>query len=210
MATYNGNSASNYHNHVGSDTLKAYGNDGNDKLWGHTNNDTLYGGNGNDYVYGEAGNDYVYGDAGNDRLYGDAGNDSLYGGTGNDSLYGGTGNDYLYGGDGVDRLDGYATTGTQYDYLSGGSSTDYFVLSGSWGVSYQGSGHATITDWNHQDWLEVKGSSGSRSYNGVQYSFSQDNWGGTAAKDTGLYYGEDLICVLQDTTAANFNDVRWV
>jgi hypothetical protein len=25
-----------------------------------------------------------------------------------------------------------------------------------------------------------------------------------------LYYGSDLIGVLQDTTAANFNDVRWV
>jgi hypothetical protein len=25
-----------------------------------------------------------------------------------------------------------------------------------------------------------------------------------------LYYGSDLIGVLQDTTAASFNDVRWV
>jgi Ca2+-binding RTX toxin-like protein len=185
MAYFNGGSGNDYHNHLGSDSISAYGNQGNDTLLGHTNNDYLSGGSGNDY---------------------------LYGWSGNDTLLGGSGNDSLSGGDGNDRLDGYATTGTEYDTLSGGAGYDRFVLGGSWGVSYQGLGYATITDFNGQnDYLEVLGSSSSRSYNGVSYSLGYANWEGSSATDTLLYYGNDVIAVMQDTTDVSWSrDFSWV
>ena len=161
-----------------------------------------------EYYYGTEGNDYynhlnsndlvAYGYAGNDEIWGDSGNDSLYGWTGDDSLYGWTGDDYLSGGDGNDRLDGYALSSIEYDTLTGGAGSDTFVLGGSWGVSYQDFGYATITDWDGQfDYIETIGDAS-------QYSFGYTDWSGSSALDTEIYFGNELIGVVQDTTDVNF------
>ncbi len=186
---------------------------GNDTLAGDLGNDTLNGGDGNDELYGEEDDDSLYGGLGNDKLYGDSGNDSLDGGAGNntleggegnDTLLGGVGNDSLVGGDGNDRLNGYGTTVTndsQIDTLNGEAGIDYFILGGTWGVSYveTGDGYAIITNWDStSDWIEVRGSSS-------QYSleFSR-NVVGSSAIDTEIYYtgggGKERIGVVQDTT----------
>ncbi len=103
-------------------------------------------------------------------------------------------NDMLVGGGGNDRLDGYATSGTEYDQLVGGAGNDTFVLGGNWGVSYQGAGFATIEDWDWtSDYIEVFGSSN-------QYNLLYENLIGTLAPDTAIYYGTDLIGVVQDST----------
>ena len=182
---WTGTSGNDYKNYMGADNFYGDGGYGNDTIWGNNGNDTLIGGYGNDY---------------------------LYGWYGNDTLYGGSGNDYLSGGDGTDRLDGYATTGTEYDTLSGGAGSDTFVLGGWWGVSYQGLGYATVTDFNGlYDWLEVRGSSTTHSYNGISYSLGTGNYVGTSATDTVLYYGNDAIAIIQDTTDVQWSrDFRWV
>jgi Ca2+-binding RTX toxin-like protein len=147
---------------------------------------------------GHTGDDRILGHTMNDSISGGSGNDSLSGWSGNDTLLGGSGDDELFGGNGNDRLDGYATSGTEYDDLYGGSGSDTFVLGGSWGVSYRGRGYATIKDWDISDWIEVRGS---RS----QYSLQTGNWKGGSATDTGVYFGTDLIAVVQDTTNVSFS-----
>ncbi|HYX14003.1 MAG TPA: hypothetical protein VE944_06485 [Nostoc sp.] len=128
-------------------------------------------------------------------IYGTSGNDVLYGGYEADNLYGYSGDDALYGGDGNDRLDGYGTSGVEYDTLVGGSGSDTFVLGGSWGVSYQGLGYATITDWNpYADYIATIG-------NSSQYSLGYSDWSGSSSLlDTEIYYGSELIAIVQDTT----------
>lgn len=135
---------------------------------------------------------------GRDRLTGNTGNDTLRGGRGNDLLSGLGGNDVLVGGRGNDTLNGYGGSGPEYDTLSGGAGADKFVLGGSWGVSYLGNGYATITDWNSSvDTIQVWG-------NETQYILdASQNWGGTAAADTAIYFGDDLIGVVLDTTDVN-------
>ncbi|HEY9605288.1 MAG TPA: calcium-binding protein, partial [Allocoleopsis sp.] len=129
---------------------------------GSTLENLILTGSGNLNGTGNSYNNAITGNAGNNSLSGGAGNDTLTGGDGNDTLVGGTGNDSLSGGNGVDYLNGYSTSltgGTEYDTLVGGAGTDYFILGGSWGVSYQGSAYATIADWNPaQDLIEVRGS----------------------------------------------------
>lgn len=170
---YWGTSGSNYFNYMGSDNLYASAYDGNDTIWGNTNNDTIYG---------------------------DGGNDQLYGWTGNDALYGGTGNDYLSGGDGNDTLQGsssYAYNSFEFDTLNGGSGYDRFILGTSAGNFYQGSGYATIQDYNGlYDYIQLKGSASS-------YYLSKTSFGvGSSALDTGIYQNNgDLIGIVQDNTS---------
>jgi Ca2+-binding RTX toxin-like protein len=115
-----------------------------------------------------------------------------------DYIVGWGGDDYLDGGYGDDRLDGYATSGTEYDTLVGGTGSDTFVLGGSWGVSYQGAGYATIADWDPSaDFIETPGDSS-------QYSFGNADWSGGSATDTQIYYGNELIAVVQDSTDVDF------
>ncbi|MCC5646450.1 hypothetical protein LC607_26750 [Nostoc sp. CHAB 5824] len=172
------------------------GYDGYDYLSGDAGNDRLSGGNQDDTLYGGSGNDTLYGGNQDDKLYGGLGDDVLYGSprdSSNDSLYGGAGDDILYGHAGNDRLDGYGT-GIEYDILTGGAGSDTFVLGGFWGVSYQGEGYATITDWNASaDTIETLG-------NSSQYSLNYAKYSGDSAQDTQIYYGSDLIAVVQGTT----------
>lgn len=178
---------------------------GNDTVYGYGGDDWLFGDDGDDNIDGGEGNDRIWGDAahdlnatGNDTLNGGSGNDTVFGQSGNDTLLGMSGNDELYGGDGDDRLDGYATTGTEYDTLSGGAGADTFVLGGWWGVSYQGFGEATITDfnWGEGDKFEVAGDASN-------YSLGTSNWSGSSALDTGIYYNGDLIAVVQDRSGSD-------
>lgn len=182
------------------------GNQGNDLLGGNGGNDTIWGGKDKDRIYGDDGNDNLNGNMGDDFVSGGAGDDIVRGGKDNDTVLGGSGNDQVFGDIGSDRLDGYGTSGIEYDTLTGGTESDTFVLGGDWGVSYQGTGHAIITDWESQlDRIEVPG-------NASQYSLSFTNLAvGSTANDTGIYFGTDLIAVIQDSTNVNISlDFRFV
>jgi Ca2+-binding RTX toxin-like protein len=197
------------------------GNYGNDRLNGGGGNDTLYGGFGADYLHGSNGNDYIdsgtpttydsanetlNGGAGNDNLLAGSGRDLLIGGTGNDTLLGISGNDLLVGsfgndkligGAGDDRLIGYAG-GREYDTLTGGTGSDTFVLGNASGAFYRGLEYATITDFNWtEDWIEAKGIAS-------QYFMRFGAWIGGASRDTAIYYGNDLLSVVEDTTNVSF------
>jgi Ca2+-binding RTX toxin-like protein len=166
---------------------------------GSTLENLILTGSGNLNGTGNSYGNLIIGNAGKNSLSGGAGNDTLTGGDGNDTLVGGTGSDSLSGGNGIDRLNGYSTSltgGTEYDTLSGGAGADYFILGGSWGVSYQGSAYAIIADWNAiDDFIEVRGST--NQYSLVTGDFSA----GSSASDTAIYYnGTDLIGVVQDST----------
>ncbi|HEY9835969.1 MAG TPA: calcium-binding protein [Vampirovibrionales bacterium] len=183
------------------------GNGGNDWIDAWTGNDTVYGGGGSDTVLGYDGNDYINGQDGNDYLNGEAGNDTIYGGgdgnfgwsPGHDTLLGGSGSDNLYGEGGNDFLNGYGYTSYEYDVLNGGSGADTFVLGDSWQAFYQGAGYATITDFSYQqgDKIQLFGDSS-------LYSLGYANWEGTSATDTLIYYGSDVIGVVQDNTSPSF------
>ncbi|MFB2978225.1 S8 family serine peptidase [Microseira sp. BLCC-F43] len=182
------------------------GNQGDDFLGGNGGNDTIWGGKNNDDIFGDAGNDNLNGNIGDDFVAGGSGDDTVRGGKDNDDLLGGSGNDQVFGDIGSDRLHGYGTSGIEYDTLTGGTDSDTFVLGGFWGVSYQGAGHAIITDWEPQlDRIEVPG-------NASQYSLSFSNLGvGSTANDTGIYFGTDLIAIIQDSTDVNISlDFRFV
>jgi Ca2+-binding RTX toxin-like protein len=129
------------------------------------------------------------------------------GGSGNDTLFGGTGSDRLYGDDGNDRIigGGFTFNSNEYDTLQGGQGSDTFVLGNVTRSYYLGNGYATITDFNGQfDWLEVHGSASN-------YSFGRGNWGGSSLLDTGIYYNNNLIAVLQDTSNVSISrDFRFV
>ncbi len=126
-------------------------------------------------------------------------NDTLYGGDGNDDIYGWNGNDLIYGDAGNDVLVGCNTTddsGTDYDTLSGGVGADTFVLGSGFGVNYLGAGYAIITDFDYSegDKFQVLDTT-------TSYSLSYLDFGvGTSNSDTGIFYNNDLLAIVQDTT----------
>ncbi|KST66821.1 peroxidase family protein [Mastigocoleus testarum] len=183
------------HGYAGEDSLN--GNAGDDTLKGGKGNDILKGGKDDDILYGNQGDDSLYGNQGDDILKGGKGNDTLKGGKGDDILKGGKGDDLLHGGRGDDRLDGYSTGGTEYDTLVGGNGFDTFVLGNSSGAYYQGESYATIQDWDYKrDFIEVGG-------NSEQYSLGFDNLSGSSESDTLIYFQDDLIGVIEDSTNVN-------
>jgi Ca2+-binding RTX toxin-like protein len=159
---------------------------------------TYNGTNGND-EFNYLGFDTLlaFGYGGDDTIWGNTKDDVISGGDGNDYLLGWKGNDWLVGDKGNDRLDGYFTESNQFDTLTGGTGSDTFVLGDNSGVSYRGNGHAIITDWNAaDDWIEVTG-------NRNRYSLRRGNWEGSSARDTGIFFKNDLIAVIQDSTNVN-------
>ena len=167
--------------YLGDKTLVGYGKAGNDAITGNTANDVLNGSLGDDSLGGRGGNDY------------------LLGKNGNDVLFGNDGSDYLDGGSGNDYLDGFAygvnSNADQYDTLIGGTGADTFVLGGLGSVYYIGAGYASIKDWSTSDYILVAG-------NYDLYSQLNLNYGvGTSALDTGIYYGGDLIAIVQDVSS---------
>jgi subtilisin-like proprotein convertase family protein len=158
--------------------------------------ENAFTGDGDDRIIGSNRSNKLSGMCGRDLLNGNGGDDTLDGGAGDDSLLGGTGDDLLLGGSGNDYLYGYGGTIGEIDTLVGGAGLDRFVLANSGGVSYQGLGYAIIQGWN---WLEDKIQlSGSI----LQYSFTVTafNGVGSNANDIGLYFNQDLIGIIQDST----------
>ena len=134
----------------------------------------------------------------NDEIIGNEFNNNLFGDDGNDTLVGGSGNDTLTGGSGDDRLVGYGN-GTEYDVLTGGGGIDTFVLGNSSNAFYRSNDYATITDFDElSDQIEVKGTSS-------QYSLEVGNWIGTSAEDTAIFYGDDIIGIVEDYTNVSIN-----
>ncbi len=181
-------------------TFLYYGTSGNDFFDYSGDSLIARGYAGNDTILGDIYNDSLYGESGNDRLLGDGGNDLLVGGLGNDSLNGGSGNDTLRGFSG-----GY---NQEIDTLIGGQGADTFMLGDTTGVFYLGgrnssgrdASYGLIKDWNSQaDYIQVHGSISS--YRLVQ----NRNWLGSSANDTGIYIGNDLIGVVQDSTNVNLS-----
>jgi Ca2+-binding RTX toxin-like protein len=159
---------------------------------------------------GQAGNDTIYGGVGNDKINGNDGNDNLDGGAGNDLLTGEWGNDVLSGGDGNDTLVGYGNSTGEIDTLTGGAGNDTFGIGvnfsryggGGGLVGYTGdlnAGYAIIQDWESTDFIELKG-------NASQYTIQQEYFSGSSSSnsssvlDTTIYYGLDLIGVVEDST----------
>jgi Ca2+-binding RTX toxin-like protein len=182
-----------------------------DLLEGTSANDTLYGLGGNDSLYGLDGNDTLYGGSGDDLLRGGWGNDSLLGGTGNDNLLGDAGNDYLDGGSGNDYLNGYGNQYEERDTLVGGAGSDTFVLgSGTNGVHYRGRSGAENADYarivDFQSGVDKIQLRGKADYYTVKYG----NWFGSSATDTAIFYGSDLIGVVQDNTRFSSGDFSFV
>ena len=141
------------------------------------------------------GNDFLVGNSVDNSLSGMRGDDTLVGGSGNDTLDGGVGNDILTG----SNPNVYNSGSGEYDILTGGEGTDIFVLGDSYEAYYQDNGYATITDFNWlYDWIRVHGSSS-------DYSLGFGNWVGDSAQDTAIFYRNDAIAVVQDSTNVNFN-----
>ena len=134
------------------------------------------GGAGNDILIGNTVDNYLFGGSGNDYLVDNGGSDTLIGGSGNDTIVGGSG----------------------YDILTGETGNDTFVLGESSNVFYQGDEYARITDFNWQyDYIQVSGTSS-------QYSLGTGNWVGSSAEDTAIFFGNDAIAVVEDSTSVNF------
>ena len=118
------------------------------------------------------------------------GNDVLYGGSGNDTLEGGAGNDVL---DGTDAI---AAGYFEKDILGGGLGRDTFVLGSDTQAYYIGASdldYATIKDFNSTvDVLQLHGSAG---------DYQQQQQSGNLY----LSYNDDLIAVLENVTAIDFN-----
>jgi Ca2+-binding RTX toxin-like protein len=184
---YDGSNGNDYFDFQGSSNLVAHGYGGNDTLLGDIYGDSLYGGSGNDKLLGSRGNDL---------LIGDLGSDTLNGGTGNDILRG-----FSWG------------YNREIDTLIGGQGRDTFMLGDATGVFYLGgrtssgrdASYALIADWNPgADRIQVHGSASS--YRLVK----NQNWLGSSAKDTGIYIGNDLIGVIQDSTNVSRRDFAFV
>jgi serralysin len=142
----------------------------------------------------------VLGTARSETLSGSKDNDYLFGNTGNDYLLGKLGNDTLAGGSGNDALIGYGGALYERDILIGGRGADNFTLGTSaYGTYYTKDanyGYATIQGFNYRegDKIQVSGKLS-------DYLIDKQSYGvGTSAKDTAIFYKNDLIAVVQDTT----------
>ncbi len=133
-----------------------------DNLGGDDKVNRIMGGDGNDTLDGWGGDDHLDGGDGDDTLFGSGGNDTLLGGAGDDELHGIEGTDTLDGGAGEDDLYG----GSEADVLTGGSDADTFHFgvtnnNGAWGRD-------TITDFTHEDTIELLGFFSEPSFIGQQ------------------------------------------
>ncbi len=207
----------------GNDILVDYTN-GNDYLNGGLGADFMNGGNGNDtyivnapgdsidedyFTYGGIDTVYssvsysMYSASGVENIYltgtsaisgwGNPNNNFISGNSANNLLDGYGGYDTLVGGEGNDTLVGFV-----YDWytdaLSGGIGADTFTIGGL-EVHSSGNGYAVINDFQRQegDKFQVFGS-----INDYSLDKSQ-NFTGTTALDTGIYYQGDLIAVVEGT-----------
>lgn len=182
------------------------GGDGSDTLIGGAGQDVIRGRNGKDTIYGKAGKDIIYGEDLSGIYNSTQVDDTIYGGDGNDTIYGDTasssnflfvpGDDLLYGGAGDDFLNG----GLGNNIFTGGAGADTFAL------SYQGlispSYVDIITDFSQAQGDKIQLG------NGYQYTLdSSQNLSGGSALDTGIYSGQYLVAIVQDTTQVSLSDL---
>ncbi len=201
----------------GNDFLNGVGDD--DFLRGGRGEDTLVGGLGADILLGNRGGDLIYGDlellpsptfnfptlGSADLLYGGAGDDTLFGEGDDDTLLGGAGNDELDGGVGNDLLAGAVRGGTNFDTLTGGEGADQFILgrenSSSNRSFYQGSGSATITDFNLEEGDTILVAGDVNDYNLANQVFI--GLDGVASLSTEISLNGDLIALVQGVEQSN-------
>lgn len=181
----------------GFDTIVGGG--GNDTIAGKDNADNLQGEDGNDILDGGAGNDILDGGAGDDLITGGIGDDVMNGAGGEDTLTGGSGNDNITGGGSGDILNGTDDTAAgagELDFLKGSSGADQFILGNEMQAYYAAAGDAdyvTIDDFKtFQDTIQLNGLPSDYSLNQVD-------------ADTHLLQSGELVAVLADTTAADFD-----
>ena len=133
-----------------------------------------------------------YGNELDNKITGNALDNMLSGGKGNDTLSGMSGNDMLVG---------YGGGTNEQDTLIGGSGQDTFVLGSESQVYYynQGNNYAKIVDWEvGVDKIQLCG---------ANYTLAESNFslGSSSKLDTGIYYQNDLIAVLQDISKSQIN-----
>ena len=139
-------------------------------------------------------------------------NVNVVGGTAPNGNFGSNGNDVLIGGEGNDRLKAYGGKKEEVDILTGGAGADTFVLGGlnaqgqsNFGDSYQGSGHAIITDFNEFDEDKIQLLKNSN----YQLKFEDKHIGSAATKDTTIYYKGDIIAYVQDVKLDNLSSTSF-
>lgn len=176
-----------------------YLDDENNSFDGGIGNDCIFGLGGADNLDGELGDDTLIGGNGGDALRGGQGNDKLYGENGADTIYGDEGNDRLFGGSGNDILIGAGGT-QELDTLTGGPQADDFYLT-SFYIGDGENGYGTITDFDRLEgddiWIDASYEAG--------ISLGTGNWEGSDTLDTGIFYNNDLIGVVQDFVGLNSN-----
>ena len=129
-------------------------------------------------------NDIITGNQKANTLTGGSGNDTINGGAGDDTLNGGLGNDRLVGGAGNDTFIGSIGN----DVIRGGTGNDIFQIN-------TGAGRNLIKDYSPgEDSIEL--------INGLiesdlTYSYSDNH--------TSIYYGDDLLAIVQNTVESDFS-----
>lgn len=119
----------------------------------------------------------------------------------NDTLIGNAESNILQGGAGSDYIAGVAG----FDTLVGGTGQDIFALGDSLNVNYLGSDFATIVDWNpFEDFISLTSTFPNL------YSLGTGNVSGSLTLDTLIYYGNDLLAVLQDSTSISSSNFLFV
>ena len=145
---------------------------------------------------GSSGRDRLTGNGLKNKLVGNVGADTLTGGEGHDTLLGGRGDDVLIGSDPEEFESGAG----EFDRLTGNAGADTFVLGDSVEVYYEGSGYATITDYDRRE-KDVIQLSGSRS----DYTLDEESDG------TFIKKGNDTIAFVEGEEELLFsydNDVE--
>ena len=122
---------------TGVDTLRIFGQSGDDTVWATNRAEHIFGGVGVDAIFGGGGADLIRGGYGDDSLHGQDGADTLEGGHGSDLLDGGQGFDHIMGGAGDDIVWAGASPDRVYggdgnDWISGGSNSG-MTVDGLWG-----------------------------------------------------------------------------
>jgi Ca2+-binding RTX toxin-like protein len=126
------------------------------------------------------------------NVLGTSQDDAIVGNTADNILIGGAGRDILRGGGG-------------FDLLAGGTGGDLFVLGDATQLDGLGNGYATITDWDAAaDWIITGG-------NPNAYSLRFDNVSGGLSLDTIIFFGNDVVAVIEDATDVDIaRDFRFV
>lgn len=153
-------------------------------------------------VYGTYYSDYLYGDQ-----YGYAENDSFYSYSGNDWIDAKGGNDYI---------DAYGDPSYDYDTVTGGTGADTYAIADAsgytqyaadgWSSYGYSDGYLTVTDYNYWEGDTIQ--LGYSDYvNGYYSSNNSYDYNGNGYADTSIYYGNNLVSIVADTSYVNYSFV---